>query len=339
MDTVMKKDGLRWGILATGGIANKFADALKCVPGAELAAVGSRAKETAEKFGERHGIPKERCFGNYEEFAACPDVDIVYVASPHSHHAEHSLLALRAGKHVLAEKSFTLNPAQAEKVFGEARARGLFACEAMWTRFLPVNRELKSFLESGTLGKVHTAWASFGAHFPDDWPLTHRIYDPKLGGGALLDMGVYPASWLSMIAGDREPSSIQTTGKLFAPTGCDERSVTVCSYENGPETVAACAIKTKMEDTGRVFCEKGYIVMPSFWNAEKFLVRSEDGKEYEVHPERHEQGFVHEIVSVTEDILAGRTESSVVPQSATMCVQRILERARLDLGFRYDCER
>ncbi|MBQ5972672.1 MAG: Gfo/Idh/MocA family oxidoreductase [Oscillospiraceae bacterium] len=335
----MERKGLRWGILGTGGIANQFARTVLSVEGAELAAVGSRAAETAEAFGEKWGVPAARRFGSYAELAACPDVDIVYVASPHSHHAEHALQMLAGGKHVLVEKAFTLNAAEAEAVFAEGRRRGLFVCEAIWTRFLPANRQLAAFLEEGELGAPRMASAMFGNHFPDDMPLTHRIYAPALGGGALLDRGVSPMSWLSMIARDETPETVRTTGRLFAPTGCDESSTVVCGYGSGLTAVSSCSIKVNYPDEGVICCERGRVRAPSFWRAEGFSVWYDDGREREFRPGCDRLGLRYELISVTEDILAGRTASRVVPPSATLCVQRILEAARLSLGFRYDREK
>ena len=330
---------LRWGILAAGNIAHTFAKALNALDCAELVAIGSRSKEKALEFGKLHGIDEAHCFGSYEEFCACPDFDVVYIASPHSHHAEHALLALKSGKHVFAEKSFTLTPKEAEAVFTTAKNKGLFSCEAMWTRFLPANVELMKVLASGELGEIHVAKADFASHFPDDLPPTHRVLDPALGGGALMDMGVYPTSWLSMIMNDADPENIFAAGAMYAPTACDERATILCKYASGPETVASCAIKTSMPATGYVFCEKGSITVPDFWNAMEFTVKHDSGKTWSYAPGRDEKGFIYEIISVTEDILKGETESSVVPHRATMRVQRTLEAARKAIGFQYDIEK
>ena len=335
----MSKSTLRWGILAAGNIAHTFAKALLSLDCAELVAIGSRSKEKALEFGALYGIDEAHCFGSYEEFCACPDIDVVYIASPHSHHAVHAQLALAQGKHVFAEKSFTLTPKEAEGVFAEAKKRGLFSCEAMWTRFLPANIEMMKVLASGELGSIHVAKADFCSHFPDDLPPTHRVLDPKLGGGALMDMGVYPTSWLSMIMDDSDPANIFAAGDMYLPTACDERATILCKYANGPETIASCAIKTAMPANGYVFCEKGSITVPDFWNAVGFTVKHDSGKTWEFAPGRDEKGFIYEIISVTEDILAGRLESTVMPHRATMRVQRTLEAARHAIGFKYDIEK
>ena len=329
----MKK--LRWGILGTGSIANRFANDLKTYDGAVLAAVGSRAPETAAAFGAAHGIGAENCFGSYEALAASPEVDIVYVASPHSHHAEHMTQMLEAGKHVLCEKAFTLNACEARRVFALARKKGLFAAEAMWTRFLPANRALSALLADGALGELTTANAFFGNHFPDEWPLTHRIYNPLLGGGALLDMGVYAVSFLSMLAGDAAPERLSAMGTRFEPTGVDDRSVLTMIYPNGLMSVAGCAIKAQMRPDGFVSGSLGKISVPSFWKAEAFAVELR-GKAAEERRYPLAMGaLAYEAASVTEDILAGRTESSVMPQRATLRVMELLDYARGALGCRY----
>ena len=326
---------LRWGILGTGSIANRFANDLKTYEGAVLAAVGSRAAETAAAFGAAHGIDAAHCFGSYEALAASPDVDILYVASPHSHHAEHMTLALAAGKHVLCEKAFTLNAHEARRVFALAREKGLFAAEAMWTRFLPANRELCGRLAEGLLGPITTANAFFGNYFPDEWPLTHRIYNPLLGGGALLDMGVYAVSFVSMLAGDAAPERLSVMGTRFAPTGVDDQSILTMIYSGGLTAVAGCAIKAHMRPDGFVSGPLGKIVIPSFWKAES-LVMELRGKCAEERRYPLSMGaLAYEAASVTEDILAGRTESTVMPQRATLRVMELLDYARGMLGCRY----
>lgn len=329
----MKK--LRWGILGTGSIANRFANDLKTYDGAVLAAVGSRTPETAVAFGGAHGIAENRCFGSYEALAASPDVDIVYVASPHSRHAEHMTLALAAGKHVLCEKAFTLNAHEARRVFALAREKGLFAAEAMWTRFLPANRELCALLGAGALGPLTTAQAFFGNYFPDEWPLTHRIYNPLLGGGALLDMGVYAVSFVSMIAADAAPERLSAMGTRFAPTGVDDQSILTMLYPGGLTSVAGCAIKAQMRPDGFVSGRLGKITIPSFWKAESFVLEPR-GKAAEERRYPLSMGaLAYEAASVTEDILAGRTESSIMPRRATLRVMELLDYARGSLGCRY----
>ena len=194
---------LRWGILGTGLIAGAFAADLVHTDSGEIAAVGSRRQARADAFGDRYGVPRRHA--SYEALVADPDVDVIYVATPHSFHHENALLALEAGKHVLVEKAFTMNAAQAVELVAVARERGLFLMEAMWTRFLPHVVEIRRLLAEGALGRVVTVMADHGQWFAFD--PTSRLFAPELGGGALLDLGVYPVSFASMVLG--EPTRIE----------------------------------------------------------------------------------------------------------------------------------
>ncbi len=193
----MNTSKLHWGILGTGGIAHAFAADLVHTDTGEIVAVGSRSQEGADRFGEQYGIGRRH--GSYEALAADPDVDAIYVATPHPFHHENTLLALGAGKHVLVEKAFTMNAAQALELVAAARARGLFLMEAMWTRFLPHVVEIRRLLAEGALGRVVTVMADHGQWFAFD--PSSRLFAPELGGGALLDLGVYPVSFASMVLG------------------------------------------------------------------------------------------------------------------------------------------
>ncbi len=212
-----------WGILGTGKIAVKFADDLGHVPGAALTAVGSRRGETAEAFGLRFRIPHRHA--SYEALVNDPDVDVVYVSTPHSLHAENARLALEAGKAVLCEKAFTLNARQAADLIALARQRRLFLMEAMWMRFLPGIVQARQIVAEKTLGDLRLLTADFGLQFAFD--PAGRLYAPELGGGALLDLGVYPVSLSSMVFG--RPASIVSLATM-GRTGVDDQSGIVFRY-------------------------------------------------------------------------------------------------------------
>ena len=188
---------IRWGILGTGRVAGRFAQALRELDDARLLAAGSRRLATAEAFARHHGV--ERAYGSYAQLAADPDLDIVYVASPHALHREHSLLCLEAGRAVLCEKPFALNATEAREVIASARSRGLFCMEAMWTRFLPAMRRLTELVDAGAIGELRMVTAQLG--FPSEPDPSSRLFDPALGGGALLDLGVYPLALASQLLG------------------------------------------------------------------------------------------------------------------------------------------
>ncbi|ABW12596.1 oxidoreductase domain protein [Parafrankia sp. EAN1pec] len=194
--------GIEWARIEP--IANGFAQALGRLPDVELVAVGSRHQRTADEFGAKFGVPPRRSYGSYEELAADDGVDVVYVASPHSHHHRHTLLFLNAGRGVLCEKPFALDANQAADMVATARARGQFLMEAMWSRFLPAYVRIRELVTDGTIGTVLAVDGDFGFRLPMD--PSHRLFDPAQGGGALLDLGVYPLSLTSMLLG--EPNQV-----------------------------------------------------------------------------------------------------------------------------------
>ena len=195
---------MRWGILGTGGIAGTFASDLRLTDSGVVVAVGSRSQAAADRFADDFGIAIRH--DSYESLVADPEVDVVYVATPHPMHRDNAILALRAGKHVLVEKPFTMNAAEAREVVAVARERGLFAMEAMWTRFLPHVAVIRDWLGQGLLGDIVTVTADHGQWFAED--PRFRLFAPELGGGALLDLGVYPVSFASMVLGTAEPDRV-----------------------------------------------------------------------------------------------------------------------------------
>lgn len=217
---------LRWGILGPGGIAESFANDLALVPGAQLVAVGSRNRERAVAFAARRAIPYAH--GSYEALVADPAVDIVYVATPHSRHADDMLLCLAAGKHVLVEKPFTVTGDQARRVAEAARASGRFAMEAVWTRFFPLFEKVRELIISGRIGSVIELRADFGNVVPYD--PEHRLWNPALAGGALLDLGIYPLTWAVGLLG--WPQSVEADASV-APNGVDEATGMRLLHEGG----------------------------------------------------------------------------------------------------------
>ncbi len=217
---------LRWGILGPGAIAESFADDLALVPGAQLVAVGSRHRERAVAFAARRAIPYAH--GSYEALVADPVVDIVYIATPHNRHAEDALLCLAAGKHVLVEKPFTVTGDEAESVADAAKASGRFVMEAMWTRFFPLFSTVRELINGGHIGSVTELRADFGNPVPYD--PAHRLWNPELAGGALLDLGVYPLTWAVGLLG--WPQSVEAESS-FAPNGVDEATGIRLTHESG----------------------------------------------------------------------------------------------------------
>ncbi len=232
-------DKVRWGILGTGSIANTFATGLTFLPDAQLVAVGSRKLETANTFANKYNIPHRH--GSYEALASDPDVDVIYVCTPHPMHHDNTLLCLRAHKAVLCEKPLTINAAEAQELVDTARHEHVFLMEAMWTRFLPLMGRLREMLAQGIIGDVRTVIADFG--FRADYDKRVRLFSLELGGGALLDVGVYLVSFASMVMGGAVPSHVVSLADTGL-TGADEQSAYVLGYPQGRLAMLYSAVRT-----------------------------------------------------------------------------------------------
>src|ERR1700754_5001903 len=236
---------VRWGILGTGGIASTFVTDLRLTDSGVAVAVGSRSQGSAVRFADKFGIANRHA--SYESLVADPDVDVIYVATPHPMHHDNAILALRAGKPVLVEKPFTMTAAEARDVVAVAREAGLFAMEAMWTRFLPHVTRIREWLAAGALGEVVTVTADHGQWFAED--PAFRLFAPELGGGALLDLGIYPVSFASMVLG--APSRIVSFSEP-AFTGVDAQTSMLFGYESGAQAVLNCTLRAKSPTTASI---------------------------------------------------------------------------------------
>lgn len=322
----------RWGILGAGRIAGVFAEGLANLPDAELLAVGSRSQENADAFAERFGVARR--YASYQALADDPDVDAIYVATPHVLHAENSLQCLRAGKAVLCEKPFTINANQAERVIAYAREHGVFLMEAMWTRFLPHMQTLRGLLEDGAIGEPRLLDASFG--FRTGFNPRGRLFDPALGGGALLDVGVYTVSLASMIFGTpREVSGLATLGE----TGVDEQGAVLLGYDDGQLASLNFAIRTNTLHEAVLSGTEGQIKINQQWWAPSSLTLSRAGAEDQhFAPAAIGNGYAHEAIEVQRCLQDGRTESSVMPLDETLAIMRTMDRLRAHWGVQYPGE-
>ncbi|MFC4564180.1 Gfo/Idh/MocA family protein [Nocardiopsis mangrovi] len=328
---------IRWGIAGTGAIANGFADALGRLPDARLVAVGSRRKESADAFGVKYGIPTAGRHSSYEQLAADDDIDVVYVASPHSHHHEHTLLFLNAGRNVLCEKPFALTAEQAAEMVATARRNKRFLMEAMWSRFLPAYVRLRELVGAGAIGTVLSVEADFGFPVPED--PAHRLFDPALGGGSLLDLGVYPVSLASMLLG--EPDRIAATGKL-GPTDVDEQVAVLSGYDSGAIAIAKSSIRSQLACTGRITGTDGHIELPFLVHCpDELIVHSRGVGERLSLPAAGEGasgenaggGLHHQVRHVHERLKAGQVESDVMPLDESVAIMRTLDTARRHIGL------
>lgn len=326
----MKTTPIRWGILSTGAIARKFAIGLRDTPDAHLLAVGSRTQSGAEAFAAEFNIPRQ--YGSYEALAADPDVDVIYIGTPHPMHYETAMLCLQAGKPVLLEKPFALNAGQAEALIHFAREKRIFLMEAMWTRFTPVMAKVRDVLSAGTLGAVRMVQADFGFRAPFD--PRHRLFAPELGGGALLDVGIYPVSFAAMVFG-QQPSAIVSSAAL-GTTGVDEQSAMIFTYPDGALAQLSCAVRTQTPQEALIIGEKGWIRIPSRWWVPRVYTLQIDGEAEQVfEPPFVGNGYNYEAAAVGECLRAGRTESDIMPLDETLAIMRTLDaiRAQWDLVY------
>lgn len=323
---------VRWGILGTGAIAEKFATGLQSLPDARLAAVGSRAAATAEAFADRFGAPRRH--GSYAALAADPEVDIVYVATPHPMHHTAARLCLEAGKPVLVEKPFAVNAGQAKEVIALARERDLFLMEAMWTRFLPLMGRLRALVAEGAIGQPRMLAADFGFRMTPD--PAHRLFAPELAGGALLDVGVYVVSLASMLFG---PPNRGTGLAEIGPTGVDEQAALVLGYPGGELAQLTCAITLNTPQEVTLMGTAGAIRIHPLWWKPTTLTLARPGQPDETIEEPYAgNGYNYEAAEAMRCLRAGERESPVMPLDETLSIVRTLDQARAQWGLRYPGE-
>ncbi|MER5912595.1 Gfo/Idh/MocA family oxidoreductase [Streptomyces sp. NPDC001982] len=331
----MAEQSVRWGILATGGIAAAFAADLVDLPDAEIVAVASRSQDSARAFAERFGIG--RAYGDWESLARDEDIDVVYVATPHSAHRAAAGLCLEAGRNVLCEKAFTLNSREAEELVALAKERGSFLMEAMWMYCNPLIQRLKALVREGAIGEVRTVQADFGLEGP--FPPAHRLRNPALGGGALLDLGVYPVSFAQLLLG--EPADV-TARAVLSEEGVDLQTGALLAWESGALASVHCSIVGGTAITASVTGSHGRIDLPSgFFHPERFVLHRDgrDPEEFGLDPaDGPRQTMRHEAREVMRALRAGETESPLVPLDGTLAVMRTLDRVRELTGVRYPGE-
>jgi len=322
----------RWGILGTGAIARKFATGVAALEDQELVAVGSRTQAAADRFANEFDIPRRHAA--YAELAADPTVDALYIATPHSLHKECTLLGLQHGKHVLCEKPFALNARQAAEMIALARQRGLFLMEAMWSRFLPVMVETRRLIASGAIGQVRMVQADFG--FRATFNPAHRLFDPALGGGALLDVGIYPVSLAHMILGT--PNRIAALAEL-SPTGVDQQTGILLGFPGGELAVLSTAVTTNTPQEALIMGTDGWIHVDRPWWISRSLTLQRAGEEPQVIDlPFFGNGYTHEAAEVAACVRAGKLESDVMSLDETLAIMQSLDAIRTQLGVQYPSE-
>jgi predicted dehydrogenase len=318
---------VRWGVVGPGRIASKVVRDFPHVPGAEVVAVASRSAERAKAFAAEHGI--ERVHDSYRAILADDGVDVLYIATPHPQHRAVTLAALRAGKAVLVEKAFTVTPAATREIVELATETGVFAMEAMWTRFMPSIVRMRELVAAGAIGDVQAVQADLGVSAPVD--PADRFYNPAIGGGALFDVGVYPISFAQMMLGT--PDSVTARGTL-APSGVDVEEAVLLGYPDGRTASLFASLRCPTPGQARVFGTTGWIdVLPRFHHPAT-LVLHRTGHEPETVTLPHTGGgYTHELREVTECVAAGRSQSAVMPLADTVTVQDVMGQVADQLGM------
>ncbi|MFC7404438.1 Gfo/Idh/MocA family protein [Georgenia alba] len=320
---------LRWGILGAGGIARKFATEVPANSAQRVVAVGSRSAAKAAGFAEAHGI--SRAHGSYADLVTDPEVDVVYVATPHSHHRDHAVLALEAGKPVLVEKAFTRNAREAREVLEAAESRGLFAMEAMWTRFLPHMTALRHLVASGALGDVLAVHGDHGQRLPH----VERLREPGLAGGALLDLGVYPISFIHSLLG--RPEAIHAVGML-SDAGVDVHEAVSLTYGNAVG-VATANMWARSRTSASVIGTEGRIdLADTFFVPTTFTVTPADGDPWTWSEPGVTGGFQYQAAEVARCVAVGSQQSEILSWAATVEVMEIMDEVRRQLGVVYPGE-
>jgi len=310
---------LGWGLIGTGGIAHAFAADLTFTDSGRAAAVGSRDMDSANRFADEFGIPNRHA--SYEALVADPDVDVVYVATPHPMHHPNALLALRAGKPVLVEKAFTMNAVEAQELVAVARTEGLFLMEAMWTRFLPHIAVIRRLIGEGALGDIVTVTADHGQWFAHDPEF--RLFAPELGGGALLDLGVYPVSFASMVLGT--PDRIVT---LVDPafTGVDGQTSMLFGYASGAQAVLTCTLSAKSPTRGAIVGTDARIEIDGeFYAPTSFTLISRTGERTHFEASHEGRGLWHQADEVARCLHEGLLESPLMPLDESISIMQTMD--------------
>lgn len=322
---------IKFGILAPGGIANCMAQAVQSIDDLVCYAVASRSAERARNFANQWGFQK--AYGSYEELVQDPQVELIYVASPHSHHYPYAKLCLEHGKHVLLEKAFTVNAAQAEELIALARNRGLLLAEAFWPRYMPSRKMIDDLIAQGMIGEVQAVMADFGA------PLTHveRLRNPELAGGALLDLGVYPINFALQIF--KGPVERIQSDAVMSPEGVDWMNGITLTFAGNKMAVLHSNMLSCLGNRGIIYGEKGYLETGEINNCQEIRVFDREKRMtacYKV-PEQI-NGYEYEAQACVRAIRAGQVECEEMPHSETMRLMKILDAVRAQWGFKLPCE-
>jgi predicted dehydrogenase len=324
---------IRWGILACGKIAEKFAaDLVAHVPDAVVYAVASRELSKAQDFGQRYNAIK--AFGSYQELADCAEVDVIYIASPHAQHYENTLMCLNAGKAVLCEKAFAINTTMVKEMIAKSKEKNLFLMEAIWTRFHPAIAKTLEIIQSGQIGAIVHIVADFG--FKADYDVNSRLFNPELTGGSLYDIGIYPLFISKLLLGNpKEIKSVAT----FAPTGVDMNASMALSYENGATASLFSTVGAETDTTCTIYGSKGKLFIHGRFHETKGLTLTIKGEEPQIfETERLGFGYSYEAQEVQRCLKLGKTESDKLTLQFSLELMELLCEIREQIGLVYPQE-
>ena len=320
-----------WGILGPGGIAKAFAEDLKKIDGHSIAAVGSRTLSNAQSFANTFG---GTAYGSYEELVADPQVDAIYVATPHPAHKENVILALNAGKPVLCEKPFAVNADEAQQMVDAAHKNGVALMEAMWARFLPHYAQVREIIQSGVLGKIHTIQADHGQCLADQ--NIPRLVEPALAGGALLDLGIYPVSFAHMILGN--PSKI-TSSAVLTNKGVDAQTSMIFDYADGAQAVLNTTMIEQTPCRAVVAGLNGWLEIDrTFYNPASMRVVLNDGTTTEYPSSYVGHGLREQAEVFKQLVTSGQQQSQILNWQDTVDIMKTLDQVRSQIGLKYPFE-
>ena len=320
-----------WGILGPGGIAKAFAEDLKKLNGHSIAAVGSRTLSNAQSFANTFG---GTAYGSYEELVADPQVDAIYVATPHPAHKENVILALNAGKPVLCEKPFAVNAVEAQQMVDAAHKNGVALMEAMWARFLPHYAQVREIIQSGVLGKIHTIQADHGQRLADQ--NIPRLVEPSLAGGALLDLGIYPVSFAHMILGN--PSKI-TSSAVLTDKGVDAQTSMIFDYDDGAQAVLNTTMIEQTPCRAVVAGLNGWLEIDrTFYNPASMRVVLNDGTTTEYPSSYVGHGLREQAEVFKQLVTSGQQQSQILTWQDTVDIMKTLDQVRSQIGLKYPFE-
>ncbi len=326
---------IRWGIIGTGTISSIFAKALNSMDHTEIIAVSSRTQNKADEFAREYSIKK--AYSSFEELAKDPEIDVVYIGTPHTEHRANAALCLQFKKAVLCEKPFTLNQYDTEYLINLAKEHNVFLMEAMWTKFLPATQKVKEWIKSGLIGKVKFFKVNFG--FTKEFDATNRLFNPDLAGGALLDVGIYPITYVIHMM-ESLPDDVKSCAHLCV-TNVDEMNAITFHYEKeGVMAELSSAITAEVGKDAVIIGEKGRIVVPNFWMADSVTCYDAAGKRLEMFSTNYQpNGYIYEAEEVNNCIRDGKKESSILPLQDTLDIMKLMDTLRKEWGLVYPGER